>query len=379
MDDQIDSRLLERFLAGDCTDEEREQVVRWVDGIPERQVLLNTLRTTWTRLGTPPRTYDAPAAWSAVEARLRKPAATGATPNESRHPSPLPADPRVHTNRPRLHAIRETAPRFGWRVAATVLVTVGLASAAVWWSGGGPSPRGRATVAAAREVVTPRGQRATIHLADGSTVTLAPASRLRESPTFDVDARDVWLDGEAYFEVVHDAAKPFRVHTARAVAQGLGTKFLVRAYAESPDVRVVVADGLVSLRRARDSATARSTPTAVDASADSLLLRPRDLGRLDAEGRLTSQPGVALDDYTAWTSGRLVFTDTPLRDAIPRLGRWYDVELRLGDADLGRETFTATLTHEPLSDVVRLLAATVRARVEQRGDTLVLVRRRVPQ
>jgi ferric-dicitrate binding protein FerR (iron transport regulator) len=203
-------------------------------------------------------------------------------------------------------------------------------------------------------------------------------SRLRESPGFNGDARDVWLDGEAYFEVVHDAAKPFRVHTARAVAQDLGTKFLVRAYAESPDVRVVVADGLVSLRRTRDSAATRAAPAA-EGSPDSLLLRPRELGRLDAEGRLTSQSGVALDDYTAWISGRLVFTDTPRRDASPRLGRWYAAELRLGDPDLGRETFTATLTHEPLSDVVRLLAATVRARVEQRGDTLVLFRRRVPQ
>jgi transmembrane sensor len=89
------------------------------------------------------------------------------------------------------------------------------------------------------------------------------------------------------------------------------------------------------------------------------------------------ETGVVLDDYTAWTSGRLVFTNTPLRDAIPRLSRWYDAELRLDDPSLGRETFTATLTHEPLSEVVRLLAATVRARVEQRGDTLVLVRRRV--
>jgi ferric-dicitrate binding protein FerR (iron transport regulator) len=91
------------------------------------------------------------------------------------------------------------------------------------------------------------------------------------------------------------------------------------------------------------------------------------------------QSGVSLDDYTAWTNGRLVFTDTPLREVIPRLSRWYDVEIRLGDSDLGRETFTATLTHEPISEVVRLLAATVQARVQQRGDTITLFRRRMPR
>lgn len=373
MDDQIDPRLLERFLAGDCTDEERDYVVRWVDGIPERQALLHALRTAWSQLGTPPhRRYDAASAWSAVAAKLERPGPRPA-PNAVR---PLAADAGGRASRPPLRAIRASAPRSGWWVAATILVTLGLASAAVRWLGTRQADRPSFT-AAAREVSTPRGQRATIHLADGSVVTLAPASRLRESPTFDVDARDVWLEGEAYFDVAHDAAKPFRVHTSGAVAQDLGTRFLVRAYAESRDVRVVVADGLVSLRRASDSGTAPD-PRAANVP-DSVLLRPRDLGRLEADGRLTTESGVALDDYTAWTSGRLVFTDTPLRDAIPRLSRWYDVQLALGDPDLGRETFTATLTHEPVSDVVRLLAATVHARVDQRGDTLVLLRRRVPQ
>jgi transmembrane sensor len=374
MDDQIDPRLLERFLARECTEEERERVVRWVDSIPERQALLHALRTAWTQIGTPPQRYDAASAWSSVAAKL---AMSGRSDEPNEIFGPRSAESRGAAGRPKLRGIRETAARSGWRVAATILVTVGLASAGVWY-GSHRMPRNRVSAAAAREVVTPRGQRATIHLADGSVVTLAPASRLRESPNFNADARDVWLDGEAYFDVVHDSTKPFRVHTDRAVAHDLGTKFLVRAYAGSPDVRVVVAEGFVSLRRGSDSAAARAVPGA-DTGADSVLLRPRDLGRLDADGRLTTQSGVALDDYTAWTSGRLVFTDTPLRDAIPRLSRWYDVELRLDDANLGRETFTATLTHEPLSEVVRLLAATVRARVEQRGDTLVLMRRRVPQ
>jgi ferric-dicitrate binding protein FerR (iron transport regulator) len=375
-DDQIDPRLLERFLAGDCTDEERERVIQWVDGIPERQALIHALRAAWTQIGTPPPRYDSHSGWSAVTGKLGLPGSE-AEPNAQR--PALAGDALGRGSRRRLRAIRETAPRSGWRVAATILFTVGLASAGVWYGSQRTSPgEGSRAAAAAREVATPRGQRATIHLGDGSIVTLAPVSRLRESPTFNTDARDVWLDGEAYFDVAHDSAKPFRVHTDRTVAQDLGTKFVVRAYASSPEVRVVVAEGLVSLRRRSDSApTARGAAGDSASGADSVLLRPRDLGRLEPDGRLTLETGVVLDDYTAWTSGRLVFTNTPLRDAIPRLSRWYDAELRLDDPSLGRETFTATLTHEPLSEVVRLLAATVRARVEQRGDTLVLVRRRV--
>jgi ferric-dicitrate binding protein FerR (iron transport regulator) len=91
------------------------------------------------------------------------------------------------------------------------------------------------------------------------------------------------------------------------------------------------------------------------------------------------QSAVSLEEYTAWTDGRLVFAATPLSEVIQRLSRWYDVEIRLGDPDLGRETFTASLTHEPISDVIKLLAATVQARVEQHGDTLTLFRRRMPR
>src|SRR5690349_22718953 len=117
MDDQIDSRLLERFLAGDCTDEERELVVRWVDGIPERQALLHALRTAWTRLGTPPGRYDAAAAWGAVAAKLEHPARRPA-PNDVR---PLAADAGGRASRSPLRAIRASAPRSAWRVAATIL------------------------------------------------------------------------------------------------------------------------------------------------------------------------------------------------------------------------------------------------------------------
>lgn len=375
MDDQIDPRFLERFLAGDCTDEEREHVLRWVDGIPERQALLHALRTAWTHLEASPHRFDTASAWNAVAAQLKDVDGSATPPGEPERALPNSAAIRARESRPTLRAIRPAAPAFGWRVAAAVLVMAGAVSTGVWWSSRGPtSPQTPA--AAPREVSTPRGQRAKIRLADGSVVTLAPESRLREAPNFGVATRDVSLDGEAYFEIAHDPSKPFRVHTSRAVARDVGTKFLVRAYAGSPDVRVVVEEGLVSLRRAGDSTSAGPSAGATTAG-DSLLLRPRDLGRLDTQNRLTLQSGVALDEYTAWTSGRLVFTNTPLSDAIPRLARWYDVDLRLGDADLGRETFTATLTHEPMSDVVRLLAATVRARVERRGDTLVLFRRRV--
>ena len=82
----------------------------------------------------------------------------------------------------------------------------------------------------------------------------------------------------------------------------------------------------------------------------------------------------ALDDYVAWTSDRLTFTNAPLRDVLPRLNRWYDIDLRLGDTTLAAVPYTASLSQEPVETVVQLLAAAVGARVERRGATIMLRR-----
>src|SRR5438093_8148619 len=112
MDDEIDSPLLERFLAGECTAAEREQVVRWAGDIPERQALLNALRTAWAQIGTPARRYDSTKAWAAVSAKL-----TGTS----------DAVPRpIHRN------FGDVAPVFPWRIAAAVLLVAGLGGVALW-------------------------------------------------------------------------------------------------------------------------------------------------------------------------------------------------------------------------------------------------------
>src|SRR5262249_20816465 len=101
-----------------------------------------------------------------------------------------------------------------------------------------------------REVATSIGPRATIALGDGSRVVLGPRSRLSMPEHFGDGPRDVTLDGEAYFTVQHDAAHPFRVHAAGGDIEDVGTRFVVRAYAGEATVRVIVADGQVSARRA---------------------------------------------------------------------------------------------------------------------------------
>ncbi|MGH7718148.1 MAG: FecR family protein, partial [Gemmatimonadaceae bacterium] len=164
-------------------------------------------------------------------------------------------------------------------------------------------------------------------------------------------------------------------------ARDIGTKFGVRGYADDDVLAVVVSEGAVALTAATSPDTVRFPGAARAASSrpavrDSVILTEADLGRLDADGRISVERNIDVDAYLGWTEGRLAFSNTPLREVIPRLNRWYDIDVRLGDSSLGNVPYTASLKDEPLPHVLRLLAASLNVRVERAGKVVTLHRRR---
>jgi transmembrane sensor len=89
-------------------------------------------------------------------------------------------------------------------------------------------------------------------LPDGSEVTLAPESELRFSNSFDGSQREVYLEGEAFFHVSRDTARPFFVYTSQVVTKVLGTSFTVKAFREEKNITVAVRTGKVSVSTHRD-------------------------------------------------------------------------------------------------------------------------------
>ena len=171
--------------------------------------------------------------------------------------------------------------------------------------------------------------------------------------------RGVSLEGEAYFDVVHDERRPFVVRAGELVATDLGTEFTVRAYPEDAGARVVVREGRVAIRAAGSAATPER------------VVAPGQLGRLGVGAEPAVEPADTAA-YFAWTEGRLVFDGTPLRDALPQLSRWFDLEFRLADSSLGDVPLTATLKTQPTPDVLDNLAASLGMRQRRLGRTVTL-------
>jgi ferric-dicitrate binding protein FerR (iron transport regulator) len=183
------------------------------------------------------------------------------------------------------------------------------------------------------------GERATVTLADGSRVILAPHSTLRVPRGFGRGTRDLSLDGEAYFDVSKASGAPFLIHTRAVVTRVLGTAFDVRSYPEDRNVRVVVERGKVGV------GTPRQT---------SAVLVGGNMG-IATDSTVIVAPVTDVTPYTGWTTGQLRFREVPLRDVLTTLERWYGVRFQVTDTTLAQSRLTAGLDFSSTADLVRTL------------------------
>jgi len=342
--------LLDRYFTGPCTPDELEQVARWIADNPERARELALVRRIWdgsvppgAAVGADPDRFNAPQAWEVVQGRI-------AAARQETHPKRALQFPSLR--HPRHGAEHSAGARPSWRrhrwlVAAAAVV---ISTISVLWmrvDAWRPMVTASSMNVPMRDYTTARGQRTEILLGDGTRVMLSVRTRLRVPNDYGAKARDVYLDGEAFFDVAHNATMPFRVHTAGALAEDLGTAFVIRAYAEDTAATVVVAEGRVAFR-AKGTVGSRG-----------VALGSGQLGRLDASRLVSVVSNVDVEQYLAWQHAQLVFKNTPLRDVVRELGRWYDVDVTLGDSTLATVPITGSFTGESadavLGDVARLL------------------------
>lgn len=333
--------LLVRLFSGEASPVERDEMERWIAADPAHAAEVEQLRALWNASGALPRRGDPAAAWQKVAAR------TG-----------LAAD-GIGTAPVRDELAARRARRTGWNVPL-----IRIAAALVLLLGGALLWRPAVGLATERTVVTGKGERVQLTLSDGTRVLLGVDSRLRYPRRFGNGARDVRLQGVAYFEVVSDPARPFSVHTPDAVTRVLGTKFSVRDYPGAEPARVAVTEGRVAVRPTR--APAGGTATAA------ILVRGQAAELASPSAPAVVRPADVQHDL-AWTRGTIDFRNAPVPVVVAEIGRWYDVEIQVPDTTLAGRHLTISFDDEPLETLLREIAAALNARVERQGRTVVLV------
>jgi len=328
---------LDRYLAGVASPDDAERIERWIARAPDRAVALAALQSMRDRPW--PASWDVNAGWREFIAAIG--ASTPASPKRSRD-------------------MTQSTPLSRVRSSWMGRLVTGAALAAILVLGFVVRPwkpaSVRTTIPPAGHVyVTHRGEQAKIALPDGSSVVLGPETRVHFTEDASTRMRIARVDGEAYFTVAMEAARPFVVRTAHVTARVLGTAFSVREYAVDPAARVVVASGKVAVRG--DST----------AAAQDVIATAHTIVQVGDSGRLTVQHDASLDDELAWVTGRLVFRNTPVSTVVTELERRYDVIIQFTDTSLVNDRITALLDSETPREALENLAIALNARYTQSG------------
>jgi ferric-dicitrate binding protein FerR (iron transport regulator) len=361
--------LLDRYAVGELSATEMEE---FVQASTENPALLSLLEQIPQVGGTYADGWNAEEGWNALSirmaARRSRPSARLISPDD---PEPLmttpveahhSSHPSVSSNHPHLKLPSASAGynAMGARWRFVALLGVLLAAVGITWfvSTGRPNQAHASAVVPMREIVTHTGQRATMRLADGTVVTLAPQTHLGIPADFGRTSRDVYVRGEVLFDVRQQTTLPFIVHAQHAVTHVLGTQFDIRAYDDTPTVDVAVVSGKVSL------GVERSTSPAVIVTAGFV-------GKIDTDGEARVEPA-NVRDYIAWADGRLVFQNAPLPDVLTEISRLYGVQFTWDGFDAERRRLTADWDNRSLTHILQALSIALHARYERQGDHVIL-------
>jgi transmembrane sensor len=195
-------------------------------------------------------------------------------------------------------------------------------------------------------VKTPRGGQYQLSLPDGSKVWLNAASSLKFPVSFSGKNRVVQLEGEAYFDVVHNESMPFEVQLYNgAKVQVLGTRFNIMAYDEEAELKTTLVQGKVKM---------------LSVKKQEALLQPGQQALLNKlQGALQVDKDADIGAAVAWKEGMFKFARTDLRAVMRQLARWYDVQIEY-DKNLAEKYFSGEISR-------RLNAAEVLSVIEFAG------------
>ncbi len=199
------------------------------------------------------------------------------------------------------------------------------------------SQKGASTVY--NTMTTPKAQKYTLQLADGTKVWLNASSSIKFPTTFSGNTREVSITGEAYFEVSSDKKRPFIVESRGMEIEVLGTHFNVNAYDDEDMIRTTLLEGSVVITQSKKSKK----------------LYPGQQAVVNNIGDISLDKNVNLSQVMSWKNGLFYFENSSLQEVMRELSRWYDVDVVYNDGIPNRNFEGEIQRNLKLSEVLRIL------------------------
>lgn len=347
----METEKLHKYLSGECTEEQKAEVERWLQASPQNQAKMNEMKQIWDIPPGKRITVDPEDAWELFRSRVLH--TRERVNSKEGQPAGNVRMRQEFRNKDRQPGRLARMTAYSAAIAAVLMISFLFSYQSV------QEPSFPEFELSMQEISTEKGQRTTVRLSDGTRVQLNGESKLMIPENFMDDHRIVTLEGEAYFEVVPGMQNNFFVYANNSVTQVLGTKFNVRAYPDDDSVEVVVAEGRVSMSSDENM------------HAPEVQLTQNQRGTLSRSGEVRASQIEDVDIYLGWTKGKLTFHNTSVQDVKTRLERWFDIEVVLdGDFSTNEKQLTGTFENVPLSLVLGSISLSLDLHYQQDGNVV---------
>ncbi len=215
----------------------------------------------------------------------------------------------------------------------------------VYENNSGLKNQGLASESVTNTIQTPKGGKFQVRLPDGSKVWLNSASTLRYPTVFTGNERKVILNGEAYFEIASNKKVPFRVISNGQIVEVLGTHFNINSYDDEDFTKTTLLEGSVRVILKSPS----------DVLGKTKMLKPGEQSLTNLKNSGIKIENADTEKAIAWKNGYFKFKNTPIKEIMREVERWYDVEL-VYEGEIPTDEFTGFISNDVnISAVLEIL------------------------
>ncbi|MFH1320982.1 MAG: FecR domain-containing protein [Bacteroidota bacterium] len=328
----MDKNLITKYLLGETTPEETRQVADLINTDEQSKAYFNSIKKVWeaAEVQKIAENIDVEAA---IDKFLQKIEDKG----------------KVAAVRP----IFVKSPALNYMLRIAAVIVLGLAFWLIFLN------RTEIRTIATGEEKTYRDT-----LPDGSVVYLNSYTTLKYPEEFDDDIREVFLEGEAFFEVAGNKDKSFVVNLDNAIVKALGTSFNISAYPAGDSIEVIVSAGRVLLYSVEDDLT--DLP-------EKHYLEKGDRGVFSRISKKVVREINTNHNFLYWETGILAFKETPLPEVIKVLNKEFNQNIVLGNENLENCILTAEFNNKSVEAIAEILEATFGLEVKREGNKIILL------
>jgi len=329
MENRIDTELILKYISGLASDDEKNQVLDWIDQNDENKKLYSQLKNYWVLEGI--KSLDASKETYESKTSFRD------------------------KKRKYYSGLSEV-----YRIAAVLIIAISLFGAYLLFENNNDKEKKEAKqVFATFEYIVNTGVKGIVNLPDGSKIWLNSSSSIKCPEKFNADKREIELEGEGYFEVVSDKNWPMYVKTSKGyTVKVTGTSFNLSSYSNDNKLVVTLISGKISLLHQNNK--------------KEIIMNPTEEIVIPDMQKPTLVKNANIEYNTAWKEGYLLFDDSPMDEVIKRMERWYGVKFTINDTSILNYRFTANFKSESITQVLEILrlSSNIRYNIDDTRITL---------